>query len=95
MLVRSYRGTLNNDLEVDPKLMWVPLSIYGFVGIGIRPLFDFLGTYFRSRKLIVYIALLLQIATFIPVVVAPSFATNVIQTIGVGIGASCIGSFSL
>ncbi|WP_027124001.1 hypothetical protein [Mycoplasmoides pirum] len=95
MLVRSYRGTLNNDLEIDKSLLWVPLTVYGLVGIFIRPLFDFLGVHFRSRKIIVYISLGLQILTFIPLIIIPSFATNIIQAIGVGIGASCIGTFSL
>ncbi len=95
MLVRSYRGTLNNDLEVSAVWLWVPLTVYGLVGIFLRPLFDFCGAQFRSRKRIVYFALALQIATFIPVIAAPSFATNVIQAVGVGVGASCIGTFSL
>ncbi|WP_052663884.1 MFS transporter [Mycoplasmoides alvi] len=95
MLVRSYRGTMNNDLGVSTALLWVPLTVYGLVGIVVRPFFDFLGVYFHSRKIIVYIALILQICTFIPLIVSPSFETNVIQSIGVGIGASCIGTFSL
>lgn len=95
MLVRSYRGTMHNDLENNSDLLWVPLTVYGLVGIFVRPLFDFFGVYFKSRKLIVYFSLLLQIATFIPLIVQPNFTTNVIQSIGVGIGASCIGTFSL
>ncbi|WP_052663484.1 MFS transporter [[Mycoplasma] testudinis] len=95
MLVRSYRGTLNNDLEVSPLLLFIPLSVYGFVGIFVRPLFDWMGARFQSRKAIIFIALWIQLITFLPVAIAPSFATNVIQAVGVGIGASCIGSFSL
>lgn len=94
-LVRSYRGTLHNDLALDRNLLFLPLSLYGFVGIFFRPLFDYLGIRFKSRKKVVFAALLLQLATFIPIIIKPSFATNLIQTIGVGIAASCIGSFSL
>lgn len=95
MLVRSYRGALNNDLEVNHQLMWVPLTVYGLVGILARPLFDYFGGLFKSRKTIIYFALWLQVVSFLPIVFYPSFATNVIQSIGVGLGASCIGSFSL
>lgn len=95
MLVRSYRGTLNNDLEIDKSLLWVPLTVYGLIGIIARPIFDFFGAYFKSRKSIVYFSLWLQIISFIPVILHPSFTTNIIQSIGVGIGASCIGTFSL
>ncbi len=94
-LVRSYRGTLHNDLMIDRNLLFLPLSLYGFVGIFFRPLFDYLGIRFKSRKRVIFAALLLQLATFIPIIIKPSFATNLIQTIGVGIAASCIGSFSL
>lgn len=95
MLVRSYRGTLHHDLELNPALLFIPLSIYGFVGIFLRPFFDWFGAYFKSRKAIIFFALWIQLLTFIPVAIAPSFTTNIIQAIGVGVGASCIGSFSL
>ncbi|WP_255565827.1 MFS transporter [Mycoplasma sp. E35C] len=94
-LVRSYRGSLHNDLMADPKLLFLPLSLYGFVGIFARILFDYLGIKFKSRKKVVLLAILLQLITFIPVIIKPSFETNLVQVIGVGIGASCIGSFSL
>ncbi|MDC4163023.1 MFS transporter [Mycoplasma bradburyae] len=94
-LVRSYRGSLHNDLMLDRGLLYLPLSLYGFVGIFTRPLFDYLGIKFKSRKKVIFTALLLQLVTFIPIIIKPSFATNLIQVIGVGIGASCIGSFSL
>lgn len=95
MLVRPYRAAMHLDVGGESQTQWIPLVAYGLVGILLRPLFDWTGAYLRSRKTIIYVALILQVTTFLPVIIAPSITTNVIQAVGVGIGASCIGSFSL
>jgi hypothetical protein len=41
------------------------------------------------------LALFFQLVTYIPIICAPSLATNIIQSLGVGLGASCIGSYQL
>jgi hypothetical protein len=49
----------------------------------------------KSRKAIIYLALLIGLITYIPIIIYPSTATNVIQSLGVGIGASMIGTYQL
>lgn len=93
MLLRQYTGEFQKGL--DKTILWLPLAAYGFVGIFARIFADFFTFSFKSRKTFIYLALMIQILTYIPVLILPSTATNVIQSIGVGIGASCIGTYEL
>jgi hypothetical protein len=43
----------------------------------------------------IYLALLIGFITYIPIIFVQSTATNVIQSLGVGVGASMIGTFQL
>ncbi|MCQ2956515.1 MAG: hypothetical protein MJ233_01255 [Mycoplasmoidaceae bacterium] len=49
----------------------------------------------RSRKTVIYISLAVQLVGAIPMIAYPCLATNIIQSITVGIGASGIAVFSL
>lgn len=93
MLLRSYRGTMQNLLDINYTAIVV--ASYGVVGIFIRPLADLINFGFKSRKMFLYIACLLQIILYTPIVFVPNTFTNVLEVLGVGIGASCIGTFQL
>ena len=93
MLLRSYSGTLQN--AIDKEFLLIALSAYGIVGIFIRPLADIFNFRFKSRKYFLYFACISQIVLYLPVLIVPNTPTSIIQSIGVGIGASCIGSFQL
>lgn len=93
MLLRSYAGTMQGI--IDKNYTWIVLASYGFVGIFIRVFADWLNFTFKSRKAFLYFACVIQIAFFIPLICVPNTITSIIQSIGVGIGASCIGSFQL
>lgn len=93
MLLRSYAGTLQNIIDVD--YTWIVLASYGLVGIVGRVFADYLNFSFKSRKSFLYLSCLLQVIFYLPVIIMPNTATSIIQSIGVGIGASCIGSFQL
>ena len=102
MMLRQYTGKIHGDLikaEYDSKdlldLLWVPTFVYGITGIFWKPLADFLVTKFKSRKTIIFISLIIQFIGVIPMIVKPCFATNLIQAICVGVGASCISMFTL
>jgi hypothetical protein len=43
----------------------------------------------------IYLALMIGLITYIPIIIYPSTATNVIQSLGVGVGASMIGTYQL
>jgi hypothetical protein len=43
----------------------------------------------------IYLALTIGLVTYIPIIIYPSTATNVIQSLGVGVGASMIGTYQL
>jgi ABC-type transport system involved in multi-copper enzyme maturation permease subunit len=43
----------------------------------------------------IYLALLIGFITYIPIIIFPCTATNVIQSLGVGVGASMIGTYQL
>ncbi|GHU48173.1 hypothetical protein FACS1894218_4340 [Bacilli bacterium] len=49
----------------------------------------------RNRKAMVYLALIIGFVTYIPMIFIQSTTTNVIQSLGVGVGASMIGTFQL
>lgn len=92
-LLRDYTSVMQN--QIDKTIVWLPLMIYGLVGIFIRPLADFLSFRLKNRKAILYAAVIIGIITFIPIIFVQNTALNTIQSIGVGIGASMIGTYEL
>ncbi len=93
MLLRPYRGTLQNLINVD--FVTIALAAYGIVGIVMRVLADYLNYCLKNRKVFLYLGALIQIILFIPVLIVPTTATSILQSVAIGIGASCIGSFEL
>lgn len=93
MLVREYRGKVQN--LIDPNFLWLALSAYGFVGIFLRLLSDYVSLKINSRKMILYFAIAIMLITFTIFVFYPSTITNVLQTVGIGVGASMIGIYEL
>lgn len=92
-LLRDYTSIIQN--EINPHIVWLPLVMYGLVGIFIRPIADWLSLYIKNRKIILYMAVSIGIITFIPIIIYPSTETNIVQSVGVGIGASMIGTYEL
>jgi hypothetical protein len=43
----------------------------------------------------IYLALFIGLITYIPIIIYPCTTTNVIQSLGVGVGASMIGTYQL
>ncbi len=105
MLLREYTSQMHTAMvgittPLDgtswlSSLMWVPVTVYGIIGLFWKPLNDLLSHRLRSRKSVIYISLFIQAAGAIPMLIYPCFATNIIQSITVGIGASGIAVFSL
>lgn len=93
MMTREYSSKVTNGINVD--LMWLILSSYGFVGIFCRPLVDFLALYLKNRKIILYLAIVIVTLSFIPFIVVQNTVTSIIQSVGIGIGASMIGMYEL
>jgi len=94
MLLRENTATMQTGIG-EMAILWIPLSAYGFVGIFVRPLANVISAKVKSRKSFIYIALFVQIITYIPIIACPCSATNIIQSIGVGVGASCIATYQL
>lgn len=102
-MLRDYTSIMQGKIDVvdsvipliNGSISWFPLVMYGFVGIFMRPLADWLSLTLKNRKLILYLAIAIGIGTFIPVIISPNTTTNAIQSIGVGIGASMIGTYEL
>lgn len=92
-LLRDYTSVIQRD--IDDTIIWLPLMMYGLVGIFIRPLSDWLSLFLKNRKIILYLAIFIGIVTFIPILIVQNTTTNIIQSIGVGIGASMIGTYEL
>lgn len=92
-MLREYTSIVQTP--IDSAIMWLPLAAYGFVGIFCRPLVDWISTVLKNRKIILYGAIGIGIISFIPMIFVQTTATNTIQTIGVGIGASMIGTYEL
>lgn len=105
MLLREYTSQMHTAMVgvTTPQdgvswmadLMWVPITVYGIIGLFWKPLNDLLSHRLRSRKNVIYISLAIQFLGAIPMLIYPCFATNVFQSITVGIGASGIAVFSL
>ncbi|MCV3743833.1 hypothetical protein OF377_03025 [Ureaplasma sp. ES3154-GEN] len=94
MLVRSQNARLQIHLN-EFDLMWVVMSAYGFVGIFMRLFADYLYFLVRYRKAFLLFALIGVIISFIPIIAHINTTTNIIQSVGVGIAASCIGTYQL
>lgn len=94
MLVRSYRGTMQTAIN-ETEFLWIVLAAYGFVGIFARVFADYFSYLFKHRKAFLYLAIILQIILFIPIMVNINTVTNTLEAIGIGIGASCIGTYEL
>lgn len=101
MLLREYTSKMHTAMQgMDgnewlASLMWVPVTVYGIIGLFWKPLNDLLSHRLKSRKNVIYISLFIQAAGAIPMLAYPCFATNIIQSITVGIGASGIAVFNL
>lgn len=102
-MLRDYTSIMQTHLPSDDTIIplingsisWLPLAAYGFVGIFMRPMADWLSLRLKNRKIILYLAIAIGISTFIPIIIHPSTTTNTIQSIGVGVGASMIGTYEL
>lgn len=97
LMTRDYTGLIQLHFGLNDKgtLLIVPLLAYGVVGLFWRPLSDLFSYKLRSRKSVLYISLGLQVVCLIPMIIRCNLATNIIQSIGAGVGASCIGMFNL
>lgn len=102
LMCREYTGqmhiAMNNVAgwsQDGGVLLWLPLTVYGIAGLIYRPMTDVLSYKMKSRKNIIYISLAIQFGTMLPMFFSQSLATNIIQSIGTGIGASIIGAFNL
>lgn len=93
MMTREYSGKIQNQISSD--FTWLVLSSYGFVGIFVRPLADYISLKLRNRKIILYSAVFLSFFLVLPFIVVQNTATATIQSIGIGIGASMIGTYEL
>lgn len=93
MLVRPYRGTMQN--VIDPNFFTIVIAVYGAIGIFIRIFADIISYLFKYRKIFLYFCAISEIALFIPLIVIPNTAANICSSIGIGIGASCIGTYEL
>ncbi|MDE7222109.1 MAG: MFS transporter [Ureaplasma sp.] len=93
MLVRPYRGTMQNAL--DANFYTIVIAVYGAIGIFIRVFADIISYLFKYRKIFLYFCAISEIALFIPLIISPNTATNICSSIGIGIGASCIGTYEL
>jgi len=98
ILTREYTGQMHLHLEWQHDhgvFLFVPLIVYGIIGLFWRPLNDVLSYKLHSRKTVIFISIALQFVTMLPFLVYPCFETNIIQSIGAGIGASGIGLFNM
>lgn len=97
LLCRDYASMVHVHLDIGDsgKLMWIPVITFGLVGVLWRPLNDVLTYKFKSRKLIIYLSILIQFLTLLTFLLYPCFATNIVQSVGCGVGASGIGLFTL
>lgn len=92
-MLRDFTSPLQTG--IDSQITWLPLMMYGLIGIFIRPISDFLSLRLKNRKIVLYLAIFFGIVCSIPVCITQTTTTNVIQSLGVGIGASMIGIYEL
>ncbi|MDE5599302.1 MAG: MFS transporter [Ureaplasma sp.] len=82
-------------LPLGTLLGTIVLTGYGFVGVFARIFADYFSYLFKYRKAFLYLAVIINIATFIPIIAIQNPITSIVQVIGVGISASCIGTVEL
>ncbi|BAC43913.1 transporter [Malacoplasma penetrans] len=92
-MLREYTSVVQNN--IDSSIVWLPLMVYGLIGVFIRPFVDYLSLSLKNRKIILYGAVVAGIISFIPMTITQNTVTNTIQSIGVGVGASMIGTYEL
>ncbi|XQP55039.1 MAG: MFS transporter [Mycoplasmoidaceae bacterium] len=97
LMCREYTGQMHIHMGLKDGgwLLWLPLTIYAIAGLFWRPLTDVLSCKLQSRKKVIYISLVIQALTLWPMFAWPNLTTNIIQSIGTGVGASAIGLFNL
>jgi len=96
LVTRDYTSLIQIHMDIKNNIfLFVPIVCYGIIGIFYRPLSDFMALRMKSRKNVIYISLVLQFALALPFFIYPCLATNIVQSIGAGVGASCIGLFNL
>lgn len=98
LLCREYTGQMHIHMqEIHDWGSWlfIPLIVYGLIGILWRPLNDIFAYKLKSRRNVIFLSLGIELASIIPFLAVPCFATNIIQSVGAGIGASVIGIFNL
>lgn len=95
MLVRPYRGTMQQAIDGTLLLVTIVTMVYGLVGIFVRIFADVINYLFKYRKAFLYFSVVSQVVLFIPIVISPTTASNIASAIGIGIGASCIGTYEL
>lgn len=93
MMTREYSGKIQN--QISPDFTWLVLSSYGFVGIFVRPFADYISLKLKNRKIILYSAVILSFILVFPFLIVQNTITATIQSIGIGIGASMIGTYEL
>lgn len=97
LMCREYTGQMHIHMELNDGgwMLWLPLTVYAIAGLFWRPLTDVLSYKLQSRKIVIYISLAIQAVTLWPMFVWQTLPTNIIQSIGTGVGASAIGLFNL
>lgn len=100
MLCRQYTGVManaitNETLKDNDWQLWLPMAAYGFIGIFARLFADYFTFLRHNRKSMIYLALVIGLITFIPIIFVQNVYTNIIQSLGVGVGASMIGTYQL
>ncbi|MGL4769027.1 MAG: MFS transporter [Mycoplasmoidaceae bacterium] len=95
MLLRPYSGSVQKLISSDYLWLALVLAGYGFVGIFARPMADFVALKFNNRKIILYLAAFISIGFYLPFIIRQTNATSLIQSFGIGIGASVIGTYEL
>ncbi len=84
MLLRNYTGIIHDDMGCSSSLLWLPMAAYGFIGIFARVFYDYVAFIFKSRKRVIFLVMIIEFITFIPIIIHPSLATNIIQSVGIG-----------
>jgi len=98
IMTREYTGQMHLHLDFkydNGVFLFIPIMVYGIIGLFWRPLNDVLTYKMKSRKKVLYLSIALQFFTIVPFIAYPCFITNIIQSIGAGIGASAIGLFNM
>ena len=93
MMTREYTGKIQK--LIDPNFISIVLSSYGIIGFFFRPFADWIAFKFKNRKIILFAAPVIITFTFIPFIIVQNNITSIIQSIGIGVGASMIGTYEL